>query len=276
MSQRDLAERFRRLHYDNGPLVLANAWDAASARVIERAGAHAIGTTSAGISWSLGRRDGEGLRRAEMIDAIRRIVDAVDLPVTADVESGYGTGSAQDVAETVRAVVDAGAVGVNLEDAPGLDGAQLLAPDAHAARIRAAHDAARAAGGDVVINARTDVYLAGVGAPESRFDETLRRAHTYHAAGADCIFVPGVIDEETIGALARAIDAPLNILASKGAPDIATLRSLGVARVSVGSRLMAAMLAATRDAARELHSEGTYGGLDEALAYDEVNGLFAE
>jgi 2-methylisocitrate lyase-like PEP mutase family enzyme len=142
MTQAEKAARFRRLH-DARPLVLPNAWDAASARVIELAGAPAIATTSAGVSWSLGRGDGERLDRGEMIAAVRRIVAVVAVPVTADIESGYGDGTAEDVAETVRAVIEAGAVGINLEDSIGR---KLLPAERQAERIRAARAAAAGPG----------------------------------------------------------------------------------------------------------------------------------
>jgi 2-methylisocitrate lyase-like PEP mutase family enzyme len=274
ISQQDRAVAFRQLHTSR-PLVLPNAWDAASARVIERAGALAIATTSAGVSWVYGRGDGQQLRREEMIQAIRWIVQTVDIPVTADIEGGYGTGSARDVAETVQAVIAAGAAGINLEDSPGRDGELLLSPEAHAERIRAAREAALATGGDLVINARTDVYLFQVGAPETRFDAAVRRANLYRAAGADCLFVPGVIDAETIAALVQAIDGPLNIMAGPGAPSVAQLGQLGVARVSVGPAITLAALAATQRAARELLEQGTYGSLEGGMPFGEANSMFA-
>jgi 2-methylisocitrate lyase-like PEP mutase family enzyme len=269
----DRAAYFRKLHA-NRPLILPNAWDAASARVIELAGALAIATTSAGIAWTYGRGDGQKLRRDEMIQAIRYIVQAVDIPVTADIEGGYGTGSAQDVAETVQAVIAVGAVGINLEDSPGHDGELLLAPEVHAERIRAAREAALAAGDDLVINARTDVYLRQVGALETRFDAAVRRANMYRAAGADCLFVPGVIDAETIAALVRAIDGPVNIMAMPGAPSVPQLGQLGVARVSLGPALTQAALATTQQAARELLEHGTYGTLEHSLPFRDANGMF--
>lgn len=272
MTQRDRAAHFRQLH-EMRPLVLPNAWDAVSARVIEQAGAQAIATTSAAVSWTQGHGDGQKLQREEMIRAIRSIVRVVGVPVTADIEGGYGTGSVQDVAETVRAVVEAGAAGINLEDSPG-DGEPLLAPEAHAERIRAAREAAQAAGGDLVINARTDVYLFQVGAPETRFDATVRRANLYRAAGADCLFVPGVIDAETIAALVRAIDGPINIMAKPGAPPLPELGRLGVARVSLGPMLALAALAITQQAARELLEQGTYGALENSLGFGDVDGMF--
>jgi 2-methylisocitrate lyase-like PEP mutase family enzyme len=277
MSQRERAAAFRQLH-SLRPLVLPNAWDAASARVIEQAGAKAIATSSAGVSWALGRRDGQGLGRDAMIRVVRSIVEAVEVPVTADVEGGYGTGSAEDIAATVRAVIDAGAVGVNLEDSPGSGGEVLLAPEAHADRLRAAReaaDAAGAAGGDLVINARTDVYLFQVGAPETRFAEAVRRSNLYRAAGADCLFVPGAIDPETVAALVREIDGPVNILAWPGAPTIQELGQLGVARVSLGAGVARAALAATRQIAKEVLEQGTYTTLEPGSTLGDVNALFA-
>jgi 2-methylisocitrate lyase-like PEP mutase family enzyme len=269
MNQNERADYFRRLH-ERRPLILPNAWDAVSARVIEEAGALAIATTSAAVSWTYGRGDGQKIQREEMIRTIRSIVQAVEVPVTADVEGGY-----DDLAETVRAVVAAGACGVNLEDSPGQNGETLLAPEAHAERIRTAREAARAAGGDLVINARTDVYLFQVGAPETRFDEAVRRSNLYRAAGADCLFVPGVVDAETIAALVRAIDGPVNVMAGPGAPSIPELGKLGVARVSLGPAVALAALATTQRAARELLEQGTYSTLEQSLPFGKVNGLFS-
>lgn len=273
MNQRERAARFRQLHTER-PLILPNAWDAASARVIEQAGAPAIATTSAGISWIYGRGDGQKLQRDEMVQMIRCIVESVDVPVTADIEGGYGTGSSQDVADTVQAVLAAGACGINLEDTPGKDGETLLAPEAQAERIRAAREAAQAAGGDLFINARIDVYLFQAGAPETRFEETVRRANQYRAAGADCLFVPGVIDAETIAALVQAIDGPVNVMAMPGAPSIPELGKLGVARVSLGPAIIQAALATTQQAARELLEQGTYRTLENSLPFSETNRLF--
>ncbi|GIJ48764.1 2-methylisocitrate lyase [Virgisporangium aliadipatigenens] len=224
-------------------LILPNAWDPASARVIEEAGAAAIATTSAGVSWAHGRADGQTLTRDEMLGALARIVAAVEVPVSADIEQGY-----DDVAATVRAVVDLGIAGVNLEDGSG-------EPAEHAERLRTA----RAAGGDLVINARTDVYLAGIGEPEGRFDETVARARLYLAAGADVVFVPGVVDEETIALLAKSIDGPLNVMAWPGAPSPTRLAELGVARISVGPVIAMAAYGAARRAAEALLERGDYG-----------------
>ena len=145
----------------------------------------------------------------------------------------------------------------------------------HVERIRAARAAARDAGGDLVINARIDVYLFQVGAPETRFDAAVTRANAYRAAGADCLFVPSVIDAGTIAALARAIDGPLNVMAMPGAPGVSELAQLGVARVSVGPAIAQVALAATRRAARELLEHGTYGRPEDSLPFGDLNGMFA-
>lgn len=254
---------------------MPNAWDAATARLIEDAGAVAVGTTSAGIAWAHGRSDGQGLSRAEIVSAVSAIARVVDIPVTADVERGYGRGTVDDVVETVTAMVEAGVIGINLEDGPGDDGAPLLWPEEQAERIHAAREAAIAAGGDLVINARTDPYIREVGTPEERFEQTTLRARVYLEAGADCVFVPGVIDATTISALVREIDGPLNVMAMAGAPEIRELGALGVARVSVGPAITLAALATAREAARELLEEGTYGTLAKSLTFAEIDGGFA-
>ena len=276
MSQHERAARFRQLHGGTDAiLVLPNAWDAMSARVVEAAGAQAIATTSAGVSWALGHPDGQGLTREAMAAAVRVMVDAVQVPVTADVESGYGTGTPEDVAETARAVIAAGAVGINLEDAPGRDGAVVLETAQQAERIGAAREAARSAGVDLFINARTDILLRKVGDEGTRFDETVRRAQAYLAAGADGIFVPGVSDADTIQRLAAAVGAPLNVIGGPGVPSVPELRRLGVARVSVGPGLARAVMAHIRRAATEVLGAGTYEELRDQVASPEANALFA-
>jgi 2-methylisocitrate lyase-like PEP mutase family enzyme len=273
MTRSENVALFRKLH-DQRPLVLPNAWDAASARTMERAGAGALGTTSAGVCWARGRGDGQTLTRDQMVREVRAIVNAVAIPVSADVESGYGAGTAADVAETVRAVLEAGAVGINLEDAPGSDGAPLLTLEAQTARLQAARAAARAAGADLVINARTDVYLAQVGAAESRLDEAVRRGRAYLAAGADCVFVPGVVDRDTIALIVEGIDGRVNIMTGPGAPSVEELGRLGVARASVGPAITLAALAATWRATVELLGPGTYGELGRGLPFGDVDASF--
>ena len=277
MSQQDLAAQLRQLHAPGAGriLVLPNAWDAMSARLVEAAGAAAVATTSAGISWALGRPDGQGLTREAMLAAVRVIADAVRVPVTADVESGYGAGTPEDVAETARGVIAAGAVGLNLEDAPGRDGAPVLDAAANAERIAAARAAAQAGGVALFINARTDVYLRKVGDEAGRFDETVRRARAYVDAGADGVFVPGVSDADTIRRLAAAVGAPLNVIGGPGVPSVPELQALGVARVSVGPGLARAVMAHVRLAAVELLGPGTYDALHDQVPSPEANALFA-
>jgi len=274
MNQSQLVAHFRRLHAKR-PLILPNAWDAASARVIEAAGALAIATTSAGVSWSFGRADGQKLRREEMLQVIGNIVRSVKIPVSADMESGYGSGSDRDVAATVQAVVSLGVAGLNLEDSPGHDGQVLLAPDEQAERIRIAQQTARSMGCDLLINARTDVYLFQVGAVETRLSAAVERARLYRRAGADCVFVPGVIDIRTIAELVKAIEGPLNIMAMPGAPSARQLGEIGVARVSVGPWIAQASLATVQAAAREVVEQGTYTSLGASLPFTELNGMFA-
>jgi 2-methylisocitrate lyase-like PEP mutase family enzyme len=252
-----LAADFRQLHAD-GVLVLPNAWDVASARLVERAGAAAVATTSGGVAWSLGRADGDRLPLDLLAAAVARIAAAVAVPVTADVESG-----GPDVAATVRAVLDAGAVGINIEDGDG-------PVEAHRDRIAAARDAA---GPDLFVNARTDVHLRGLGDPDDRLAETLRRGKVYADAGADGLFVPGLLDPAALRVLAAELPVPLNVMAGPGAPSVAELAALGVRRVSVGTALAEVAYGAVDRAARELLGTGTYGALAGGLGYGTLQEL---
>jgi 2-methylisocitrate lyase-like PEP mutase family enzyme len=209
-----------------------------------------------------------------MLGVIGRMVRRVAVPVTADIEGGYGSGSPRDVADTVRAVAALGVAGINLEDSPGRNGGQLLKPEEQAERIAAAREAARAASCELLINARTDIYLFGVGAPESRFAEVCRRAAVYRAAGADCVFVPGLMDRETIAALVKEIGGPLNIMAMPGAPTTAELGQLGVARVSVGPTLTQTAFGSIRRATRELLDKGSYGKAEDLVPFSDLRALF--
>ena len=266
-TQRDKALRFHALHRAGQILVLPNAWDAASARVFELGGARAIATTSAGVAAVLGYPDGEHVSRELMIPVVERIVATVDVPVSVDAEAGYGE-SVDDVRETVRAVLAAGAVGVNLED--GLREPELLVE-----RIVAVREVAAAAGVPLFVNARTDVFLRRSGDPETHFAEALRRLAAYQAAGADGLFAPGLADSATIARLVGAVARPLNILAFAGVPSAPELERLGVARVSVGSGPMRATLGLVRRIAEELLGRGTYTSLLEgAPSHGEVNAMF--
>jgi 2-methylisocitrate lyase-like PEP mutase family enzyme len=267
------AEAFRKLHDRSRILILPNAWDVASACLMEAAGFSALATTSAGVNWSLGYPEGEVIGLQNMLEAVRRIAEHISVPVTADMVAGFGP-TPEDVAKTVRGVIAAGAVGLNLEDSTGDPHNPLVDVSLHVEKVQAACAAATTAGVPIVINARTDVFLASAGAPETRLDHAIRRANAYREAGADCLFVPGVQDSATISHLARSIAGPLNILARPGIPSIPDLAALGVARVSVGSGPMLAALGRLRRIASELLGPGTFAAMTEdAIPYAELNAL---
>src|SRR5260370_16199422 len=217
--QRAKAEAFRAMHDRSRIFVLPNAWDPMSARVSEKAGARAIATTSAGVAFSVGYPDGEAMPRDEMIAAIARIARVVTVPLSADIESGFAH-DAREVAETVRRVIDAGAVGINLEDAIHGGPPALYDLEIAVERVQAAREAASAAGIPIVINARTDVYLLSIGEPETRFDHAVRRANAYRKAGADCLFVPRISRPADIDRIVAALAPPLNFLASPRIPPL--------------------------------------------------------
>ncbi|MCC5579590.1 isocitrate lyase/phosphoenolpyruvate mutase family protein [Microtetraspora sp. AC03309] len=274
MTHVEKALLFRSLHVAGSPLLLANAWDAASARIVEAAGASAIATTSAGVAWSLGAPDGDRLDRSLALDLVARVAAAVDVSVTADIEAGYAD-DADGVAQTVRTVLEAGAVGVNLEDAHHGGSSPLRPVQEQAVRIGAARRAADENGVPLFVNARVDTYLLSVGDPDTRLDETLARAATYVEAGADGVFVPGLTDLSTIATIVEKAAVPVNVLAGPGAPDVAALAERGVARISMGSSVAQAAYAVARRAALELLGSGTYTTLTDALDYAEINALLA-
>ncbi len=270
------AETFRRMHDRSRILVLPNAWDAMSARIFEAAGFVAIATTSAGVSYSIGYPDGEMVPRDEMIAAVARIARCVNVPVTADMESGFAR-DPDDIAETVHLIIEAGAVGINLEDTVHGAGRMLYEiPDA-VDRVRAARHAATAAGVPIVINARTDVYLLGIGEKSARFDHAVSRLNAYRAAGADCLYAMGYFDAETIGRLVKAVNGPLNVMGLPGTPPVAELERLGVVRVSTASGPTRVAMTATRKAADELLRTGSFevfGG--DTISHQEANALMAK
>lgn len=271
--QRDRAAAFRTLHAGPGILVLPNAWDVATARIVEASGFPAIATTSAGVAWALGYPDGERISRSEMLEVVQRIAAAVRVPVTADVEAGYGP-TPDAAAATATGVIAAGAVGLNLED--GTSAGTLLDVALHAERIQAAREAGARAGVPLVINARTDAFEVNDWEPARRFDEAVRRANAYRAAGADCLFVPHVSDGPTIGRLAREIAGPLNVIAGPPAPPIPELARLGVRRASLGPRVVQAALGLVRRAALELRERGTYETMaDLLIPFAELQRLVA-
>ncbi|RYF94420.1 MAG: isocitrate lyase/phosphoenolpyruvate mutase family protein [Caulobacteraceae bacterium] len=215
---------FHALHAGPDVLVLPNAWDAASAALMQDAGAKAVATSSAAVAWARGYADGDLLPVPVLLDVIAGITRVTSAPVTADIEGGF-TDDLETLTQTVSAVIGAGAVGINLEDG-GRD------PDLHARKIEAAREAGVRSGVALFINARTDVYLRGLAEGEAALAETLRRARLYAGAGAGGVFVPGPVDETLIGQLAAGIALPLNIMGRAGAPTAARLAELGVRRLS--------------------------------------------
>lgn len=266
------ANLFRDLHRGPNILVLPNAWDVASARILENASVAAIATTSAGVAFTLGYPDGQKISREEMLSVVARIAAKVKIPVTADVEAGYGN-RPEDAALTARAVIEAGAVGLNLEDRA--DDRRLVDLSLQLEKIAAVCETSRMMGVPLVLNARTDVYLLEVGKPESRFAETLNRLIAFREAGANCLFAPGVRDLEVISRLVRELQHPVNILAGPGSPSILELQRIGVARVSLGSSTMRATLGLVQRMAQELQTTGTYNALEGAPSHTEVNNLLS-
>lgn len=272
LEQKKKAKAFLAMHSGGDPLLLPNVWDVASARIVEEAGFPALATTSAGVAFSLGYPDGQKIHKDRMMAAIAHIARAVKVPVTADVESGYGN-DPEAVARTARAVIMGGAIGLNLEDATGDRERPLLDLSVEVEKIRAVRDTADKFDVALVINARTDVYLLQVGEPSSRYDETIRRLSAYRDAGADCVFAPGLKEVTTIKRLVADLKCPVNILAGPGSPSVRELQALGVARVSLGSGPMRATLGTLRRIAAEMKTSGTYELLADAPAHSEINQL---
>jgi 2-methylisocitrate lyase-like PEP mutase family enzyme len=267
-AQIEKAETFRKLHYSGKILVLLNAWDAASARIFETAGAPAVATTSSGLGAANGYPDGQHITHERLVDAVRRITRVIKVPLTVDLEQGYGKNAAE-VVETVRAIADAGGIGMNIED--GMEPPALLAD-----KIKGIREFAKSVGLPFFINARCDVFLRGIGEKETRFDETMRRVKLYAEAGADSAFVPGLTDSATIDRVAKESPLPLNVMLSPGLPPVAELRALGVARLSIGGAAAFAALSVTRKIAQELLTLGTYHAFAEnqPIPHVEVMKMF--
>lgn len=277
--QRELARAFRLRHSDGRIIALPSAFDVASARLVARHDPVAIGTTSGGVAWAAGCPDGEQITRQEMLDAIARIVRAVDVGVSADIEAGYGD-QPEDAAATAEGVIDCGAIGLNLEDGGNPHGPHagaLLEPEQAAAKVAAIREVAEGERIELVINARTDVFLLGLGGDErDRVDMAVERGNAYLDAGADCVFVPGATTPSAIKALVEGIRGPLNIYALPGVPNVAELDRLGVTRVSVGGGPYQACLALLEEIAAGLLVEGSYEPfLARQLTFAEVQELLA-
>lgn len=268
MTQAEKAVLLRQLHRGPSILRIANVWDGASARIVERAGFPVVATGSAGVAFSLGYPDNEQLPLNEMLGHVRRIARVVSVPVTADLMAGY-----DDIEKTAAGLVQAGGVGMNLED---FQNGGLLEVPVQLDKIRSVRRIGERLGVPIVINARCDIYLEQIGDEATRFERTVERALAYKEGGADCLFVPGVRDEGTIRRLVDALRFPLNVLAGPGTPPVARLEQLGVARVSLGSGPMRATLGLMRSIAEEFRNSGTYARmLENPISYRDANDLLA-
>lgn len=271
------AKRFSDLHRAPGIIVLPNAWDIGSAILMAEAGFPAVATTSAGIAFAQGLPDGEKIAKEKMLEIAHGIAAAVPVPVTADLEAGYGP-KPEHVATTVKDAIDAGLAGCNIEDTLNRGGKKLYNFDAAVDRIRAGAEAAKKAGIAFVLNARTDAYLMGLGDAKTNFAESVKRANAYLAAGATSAFVPGGLDADTIRQLAHEIDGPMNVLgAYAGRPSlftVAELESFGVKRISIGGSLAGAVLGFVRRAIGEIRSKGVFAYHDGAMTNAQSSELF--
>jgi 2-methylisocitrate lyase-like PEP mutase family enzyme len=271
---------FRAMHYGPGLLLLPNAWDAISARIIVGAGFHAIATTSGGVAWALGYPDGEAAPWDEVVAATARIARCVAVPVTADIESGYGE-TPEAVGRSIADIIGAGAVGVNLEDGLRPDkvaagGRPIRGLADSVARIRAARAAADEAGVPIVINARIDLYIKNIGDEQSRFDEAVERGRAYLAAGADCVYPIALRDAATIGRLVKTLEAPVNIMVRAGLPNVAELEALGVARASTATALPLMAMGLIRQVAEQLRATHRFDAINPAMTHPEAQQLLAE
>jgi 2-methylisocitrate lyase-like PEP mutase family enzyme len=265
----EAAAIFHRLHEGPEPLLLPNAWDAGSARLMESLGAKAVATTSAGVAWTHGYPDGDVLPVRMLVSTIVAIARAVRVPLTVDVEGGYSDDPAA-VEETVARIVEAGAVGINIEDGAS-------SPDLLCLKIERAMRAGQHFGIDLFVNARTDVYLHGLAPEDKRVAETLSRAKLYRNAGASGIFVPGVRDAGEIKAIAADAGLPLNVMAWPGLPAAAELAQLGVRRLSAGGGIAQALWGKAATLAGDFLKTGRSEPLGEgAMPYPTVNALFGK
>ncbi|HVO75758.1 MAG TPA: isocitrate lyase/phosphoenolpyruvate mutase family protein [Ignavibacteriaceae bacterium] len=282
--QKEKAELFLKYHHDKEILVLLNSWDTGSSKLIEACGYKAIATTSMGIAASLGYPDCQVIQLSEMIETITGIVNAVKVPVTVDIEAGYGN-NLNEIIDSVKKIIATGIVGINIEDSINLNPI-LIDEMEFCERISAIRALSDSLGFHLVINARTDSFYTSSASPWEKLSESIKRGNKYREAGADSIFVQPVWDKQTISTLVKEINAPINILAnpSIGAgmpPSVSELQDLGVARLSLGSTLMKAALALIKKVADELSGKGTYNTLlgaltplpDAAMAYKMAVGL---
>jgi 2-methylisocitrate lyase-like PEP mutase family enzyme len=267
-STKSKAVAFHQLHHTDQILVLPNSWDALSALILKEAGAKAVATTSAGLAWAHGYGDGEKLPVDMLIQAIREITRVIDVPVTVDLESGFSD-DLTTFATTIEAVIDAGAVGINLEDGS-------KAPELLTAKIRATKEVACRKDVPLFINARTDVFLRSLVPEPEAVAEVIRRGALYREAGGDGFFVPGLVQLEKIRAIVESVDLPLNVLATRGVATIEELEKIGAKRLSLGARLSEAVFGRLKQIATKLlHDRSLEGLFAEGLSFAEINQLMS-
>jgi 2-methylisocitrate lyase-like PEP mutase family enzyme len=261
------AKTFRQLHTGD-VLILANAWDAGTARLFEHAGSTAIATTSAGLAWANGYADGDKLLTDTLISAVAAIARVIKVPLTVDIEGGYSN-EPSHVADLIERLIDAGAVGINIED--GAESVENLC-----AKIAAIRERVLKKGADLFINARTDVYLRGLAARDNRVNETVQRATKYKSAGVDGIFIPALVEPMEIKQLCEKISLPVNVMAMPGLPDSTALNALGVKRLSAGSAIAQAVLGQAQQLGLAFLKTGQSQGLftSNTMAYQPMNALF--
>jgi 2-methylisocitrate lyase-like PEP mutase family enzyme len=282
--QKEKAERFLKYHHEQEILVLLNSWDTGSSKLIEACGYKAVATTSMGIAASLGYPDCQVIQLSEMIAVITGIVNGVQVPVTVDIEAGYGN-NVNEIIESVKQIIATGIVGINIEDSLELS-PELIDELEFCERIAAIRALSDSLGFHLVINARTDSFYTSSGSPFEKLKESIKRGNMYREAGADCIFIQPVWEKDIISTLVKEINAPINILSNPGIgaglpPSVRELQDMGVARLSLGSGLMKATLTLIKKVADELSEKGTYTLLaetltplpDAALAYKMAIGI---
>lgn len=272
--QQELAKAFHKMHHSSNILILPNAWDAGSAVIFEKEGYEAVGTTSAGISYSLGVSDGEFITIDDVLDTVKKIQKRISIPLSVDCERGYGKTN-EEIVKNIKAIIQAGAVGINIED--GLSSTcELTNMDEQCQIITDICTLKDELNINFVINARTDAFWLKIAkTKEEQLALSIERANRYLKAGADCVFVPGVLTKEDIETLVRHIQGPLNIIATPTSPNIRELQELGVSRVSLGSGPVRASLAVIKNIAHEIKEKGTFHNMyTTSIAYDKANFLF--
>ena len=276
LTQKVTAEQFLALHRMPRPFVLANSWDVVTAQLFAKEGFQAIGTSSYATAATLGLRDGEHFPLSVTVDLVGRLVHRIRLPISADIEAGYAE-SVEGVVESAKAVLTAGAVGINIEDATGNPEVPLYDIAFQCEKIGAVRAMANEAGIHLVINARTDVFLLSDN-PVRRLSQAIERGQAYVGAGADCVFVPdmGDLDAAAMRQLVKQTGAPINVVAGGSTPSLRELEEIGIARVSLGPRVMRAGLGLYKRIAREILDRGTFSSMSiGALSYEETNELLA-